>query len=325
MHPRHLAGPLLAAWLLTGCVSSAQIEALQERVTSLEKERRALLGELTAERDQMRALRKETEASTTFLRRNGARLGAEVEKARTDAQRIGGELEVIKRRLDLLTQAGVAQADKVATIGRRLGNLIADLRDRAGITILALPRDLPGDAAGFQALARKAYESDDVRTADAVAIECIRRFAKTAEAGRCGILRAQIAFEEHRFADASQRLIEVHDAFDGKPEAVVGKALLLSGAVLEAQGRCKDASGVYGYMADVFKRKRKAYSKKAAKRGKRLTKRCTEGVANPPAKRAPKAPDDDTADEPAGLAAPVSPTDAAPGAPAATTTPNNGT
>lgn len=233
----------------SGCFATrAQVTDLEGRVVTLEKAHAGFL--VTAERETKRLqnLASDVEQSTAQLRESVARSGAKLADFDSKLQKARGEIEVVVHRLEVIEKTGGGAAEQIAEVRRRLEQLVADLRDRAGIAILALPAELPPDADGFAKLSEAKLASGEVRTAAAVAMECQKRFAATEAAGQCGLVLAKIAIQEQRYADATKILQAIHDSLGGKPLPVVGAALLEIARVLELQGRCANAQKVLKYI-----------------------------------------------------------------------------
>ncbi len=295
----------LAALLLSvapGCLAtSAQVTSLESRVVTLERAHTGFLLNAERETKRLQTLAGDVEQSNAALRESLARSGAKLADFDTKLQKTRGELEVVAHRLEVVEKTGGGAADQIAEVRRRLEQLIADLRDRAGIAILALPSDLPADADGFAKLADAKFAAGEVRTAVAVATECQKRFANTEAAGQCGIVLAKVAVQEQRYADATRTLQAVHDSLGGKAVPVVGAALLEIAHVLELQGRCANAQKVFKYLiSDMPKlaatktaKEQLASSATRCKEGQGATGKGEEAASDAPA------PDKPAADKPA--------------------------
>lgn len=301
-----------------GC-ALLRVGALEDRVGRLESTRDALRADIERERQRLERLRQQAEESTSYLRENGARFGSDLDALRVKVTRVQGGLEELSYQLQAVIKGQGEGRAALEAIDRRLRDLVADLRDRAGIAILALPRELPEDPAEWPALALKAFDAGDVRVADAIARECSKRFAGTEVAGRCGLLQGRIAFEEHRFADAIKLYQGVHDGLDGKAHPVVADALLGLAEVLEAQGKCKAAKELLEYLKTLMKKGAAFDLARARADGQKA--RCVEGrIVLPPKTSGASAP------APAGAAVPsaspaAAPAAASPATPAATPPP----
>jgi len=260
---------------LSGCATSADLNALQDRVVKLEKSRAAVRLALKRDQHRLKRLLDEIEESTGFLRQSGAELTARIDELEGRLRKTLGALEVLNHRVASMSRHTKAHGDGLRKVHAGLQRLIADLRDRAGITILALPRNLPEKAADWVKLAQEHFEYGEVRVADAVALECTRRFAGTATAGECALIQARVAYEEHRFADALKTLQKVHDSLNARAIPVVGMALLRISEVLEAQGKCRRSADVLKYLRAEMSRL--DHAKVAKVRLASIGKRCTEG------------------------------------------------
>lgn len=267
---------------LCGCATKGDLAVVQTRVTRLEKSRAAVHARLQRDQHRLKRLLDEIEESTGFLRQSGAELTARIDQLEDRLRMTRGELEVIAHRLGVMARHARSHREEIDALRSRLGRLIADLRDRAGIAILALPRQLPEKAEDWVKLAQEHFEYGEVRIAEAITKECGKRFEGTATAGECIIIQARIAFEEHRFADALKLLQGIHDSLNARAVPVVGKALLQISVVLEAQGKCRQAGDVLKYLRSEMSRL--PHAKVARKRQTELRQRCKQGVQTLPSK-----------------------------------------
>jgi TolA-binding protein len=281
---------------LSGCVAMrAQVDGVEGRVAQLERSQAGFLSNAERETQRLANLAAEVEAQNGQVRESLARTTARLQDFERQNAKLRGELEEAVRRLAVVEQTGGGASTQIAQVRAQLDRLIADLRDRAGIAILALPADLPADGPGFASLAEAKWAAKEVRVAAAVAAECQKRFEGTESAGRCGIVLGQIATEEQRYADATRILQGVHDSLDGKAVPVVGQALLDISRVLELQGRCGNAQKVLKYITTEMPKLPQA--KTAKELLLTADKRCKEGVG-PGAATAP-APAEAPASSPA--------------------------
>ena len=271
---RSLCG-LLTIATVGGCATTSHVTALEARIIKLERDRDARSQRYDRDQKRMTRLRSEIESSSDFLRRNGAVMTTKLDDLEDAVRRQKGADEVLTHRLADVTRAAKADHATLENVDRRVGRLIADLRDRAGITILALPRNLPEHANDWVKLAEDRFGWGEVRVAEAISKECRKRFAGTKQAGRCGLVQARIAYEEHRFGEAVVIYQAVHDGLDGKPVAEVGAALLGITASLEAEGKCKRAREILGYVVSLMKRGTAARDAKALLKSQK--QRCTPG------------------------------------------------
>lgn len=271
---------------LVSCATSARVTTLEGRIHKLERERAGLVADLERERQRLRRLHDEIERSTGHMRHSGARVTTTIDQLTRQLKEVRGEIEVFAHRIATMSGLSSRYGSDIDVLKRRIDRLIADLRDRAGIAILALPRELPEKADDWVTLAQLRFDQGEVRVAEAIARECAKRFAATVPAGRCGLIRARVYFEEHRFDDAVTTLQSVHDALGGKPLPVVADALLAIGEVLEAEGKCGDAMNVLDYLHRDLSKLPQA--RKAKARRKLVKQRCKAGVRRLPAKTSGK-------------------------------------
>lgn len=279
------AGALPACrWLALGLLLAVapscaltRVGATERRIVELERTRDAIRVELDAERKRLVRLHTDSEESSSYLRENGARFSARMDMLERKITQTAGSLEELANALQAITTASGQQRAAIESLDRRLRDLIGDLRDRAGIAILALPRDLPEHADDWVKLAQLRFDEGEVRVADAVARECRKRFPGTDQAGHCGLVIGRIAYEEQRFGDAIDLLRAVHDDLGGKAVPVVAQALLQIGEVMEAQGKCKESKQILEYLRTLMMRGREADL--AKERSESQKGRCEEGKA----------------------------------------------
>lgn len=278
-------GAVALTCLLTGSLSGCallRVGDTEERVGKLEKTRDAMRNELETERKRLLRVREEADEATSYLREHGARISSRLDGIEQKLVRIRGEFEELVHASGGNTANVAQQRVAIESLDRRLRELIGDLRDRAGIAILALPRELPEHADDWVKLAQTRFDEGEVRVSDAVARECRKRFAGTTQAGRCGLILGKIAYEEHRFGDATTNYQAVHDELSGKATQEVGEALLGIADVMEAQGKCKEARQVLEYLRNLMK-KGDAWNT-AKERVDNQKARCTDGKVVLPAK-----------------------------------------
>jgi hypothetical protein len=296
---RRLLHGAAVAWLVvggSGCLATrVQHEDLEQRVVRLEKAHEGFLVTAQRETQRLQTLSNEVEASTGRLGELLAKSGAKLADFDTSLKKLSGRFEELDRRLAALEKSGGASAEQLADLRRRLEHLVADLRDRAGITILALPAELPTDPAGFAKLAETELAQGNVRTAAAVASECQKRFGGTEASGQCGLVLARLATEEQRYADATRLLQEVHDSLGGRPLPVVGQALVELAKVMWLQGKCAAAHKVLDYI--LASMPKLAVAKVARDMLATEAQRCKEGTpVAPPERKAPPAAEPSPAD-----------------------------
>ncbi len=294
---RKLASLFLLA--LPGCIATTtDVDRVSQRVAELERVNSGVMAEAGAETKRLENLAAQVEEATNQLRETLAKAGARIAESDRSLQKVRGELEVMVHRLDALERLGASGQQSVTEVRGRLNQLIADLRDRAGIAILALPADLPPDADGFVKAADKALSDGDVRLAAAMASECQKRYPASEAWGQCGLVIGRIAVQEQRFVDALKQFQAVFDGLGGKPSVAVAQSLVEVAKVLELQGKCSKAVQVWTYLSTDMPKVPQAKLAKAETAA--IAKRCKEGVGGSDKSAAAEkaAPGDKAADLP---------------------------
>ncbi len=264
--------------VLTGCIATTtEVDRVSQRVSELERVNSTVMAEASAETKRLQNLAAQVEEATNQLRETLAKAGARIAESDRALQRVRGDLEVIVHRLDALERIGSSNQQSVTEIRGRLNQLIADLRDRAGIAILALPTDLPPDADGFVKAADKALADGDVRLAAALASECQKRYPASEAWAQCGLVVGRIAVQEQRYVDALKQFQAVHDGLSGKPTVAVAQSLVEVSKVLELTGKCQKAVQVWNYMSTEMPKVPQA--KLAKNEIAAIGKRCKEGAS----------------------------------------------
>ena len=268
-----------AATLLAccGCLATrAHVDRVEARVATLEKANSTVLADAARETKRLENLAASVEESSSQLREAAARSGARLQDFERAVQRLKGELEVVLRRLDAAEKLANSGGQGVTELRQKLNQLVADLRDRAGIAILALPPDVPSDGPGLARLAADRYGNGDIRVAAAIAAHCKKLYPRTEPGAACTLLLGRIAAEEHRWTDATGHFEEVHNWLADRKHVYVGEALIEIAKLLEAQGECQKAAGALKYLVSDFGKL--PHSKLAKDMVTSQPQRCKQGV-----------------------------------------------
>lgn len=294
---------LLALLGLPGCLATmSDVDGVSQRVGELERVNSTVMAEASAATKRLENLNGQVEDANNQLREVLAKANARIAEGDRSLQKLRGDLEVIVHRLDALERIGTSSQQSVVEVRGRLNQLIADLRDRAGIAVLALPAELPTDADGFVKAADRAFQDGDVRLAAALAAECQKRYPATEQWASCGLIPGKIAAQEQRYVDALRLFQAVHDGLNGKPVAPVAQSLVEVARILEAEGKCGKAAQVWTYLATEMPKVPQAKLAKAEPA--MIAKRCKEGtgvVEKPPEKPAEKTSEPKAVEPPAGV------------------------
>lgn len=241
-YPAIYFGILVFALPCTGCfVRQAQLDRVEARLVVIEKTNASVMADSQRETKRLENLGKAVEEANDSLRGNVAQSQAKIDGFEHTLTKLRGEIEELVHRLEVLEKTSGAAQTGVGEVRHRLAQLIADLRDRAGIAILALPAELPTDGFGFVKLAEKYLADGEARVAAAVANECQKRYVDTEFAAGCGLVLGRIAVQEARYVDALRIFQAVHDGLNGKPIPIVGQALIEVAKTMELQGKCASA------------------------------------------------------------------------------------
>lgn len=268
---------LMLAAALPGCIATTgQVDRVEARVATVERTNSSVIAEAKQATVRLENLAKDYDQVLAELREATARANTRQSDFDRLIKQLRGEVEVLTHRLESIEKAANAGQVGAAEAKARLSQLIADLRDRAGIAILAMPAQLPADGPGFVAMAEQSLAAGEIRTAAAVAVECQKRYPGTESAGGCGLVLGRIAEQEQRYGDAMKILQSIHDSLGGKPLPIVGQALLQIAHLLELEGKCARSQEVYKYLRGEMG---KLPAAKAAKdlQASQAT-RCKEGV-----------------------------------------------
>ncbi len=303
---------------LTGCIATTtDVDRVSQRVAELERVNSSVMAEAGAETKRLQNLSSQVEDANNQLRETLAKAGAKIADSDRALQKLRGELEVIVHRLEALERIGTSGQQSLTEVRGRLNQLIADLRDRAGIAILALPTDLPTDSDGFVKASDKALADGDVRLAAALASECQKRYPGSEAWGQCGLVVGRIAAQEQRYVDALKQFQAVHDGLGGKPSVAVAQSLMEVAKILEIEGKCAKAVQVLTYLGTEMPKVPQAKLAKAESAA--IAKRCKEGVGvSDKAAAGDKAPAGEKT-EAGTTAVPANPVDAPAEIPAAVT------
>jgi len=271
MLARWFALTCIAASLL-GCPTRGEFKDLEGRVNALERSQGRLDDQIATSVRRLENLHALVEEATALLQKNGARLNAKLDGLESDQRIAAGKIEELFHAMEGALKDLAERRKELEVVRLDLESLRSTLRDRAGIAELALPKDLPSDAPGLLAEARKRLKIDDVLTARAVCREIMKRHMSAPEAVEARLLLGDTYAAEKRWADAVKEYQAVHDAYAQKAEAPAGRALLRIAEAMEAKKECRKAVDVYRYLQTSFKKL--AEAKEAGNRLKDMKKRC---------------------------------------------------
>lgn len=251
-----LALVLLGVSGLAGCVTVGRHEQLEQRVTQLELERKRLKASMTQDVSRIEKLHDKLVVAEQTLRKSGVNLGIRTEKLESDYRKVRGELE--------------AAAFNLRKIRGEVALLRKSMIDKLGVLELLLPADLPRDADGMWAAAKKHKSAGDTQIAHAIYKTFESTFPKDKRAPKAALAIARIAEEDGDIQGAIKVYANVEERYPGSPE--VPKAILRIGELLVKQGQCQKARGIYQYLARTHKNTREG--RIAAQRVREVMRTC---------------------------------------------------
>ena len=145
---------LIVALALTACATASEVDRLDARVDSLEREREQTRAKMADDMAKLERLHKMITEAEETLRKSGADLGIRLERIEQDYPKFKGNIESFDFR--------------VKEVMRDLGIIKKELADRMGWTNIFLPADLPKDKDGLWKAAEERAKADKVTEAKAI-------------------------------------------------------------------------------------------------------------------------------------------------------------
>jgi TolA-binding protein len=243
------------AWVLAACATTGDVEALQLRVADLELDRERVKASLAEDVKRLENLHGMLTTAEETLRKHGANLGLRMEHLEQDLPKVDGKADVLEFRLK--------------AIDRLLDLIKEEVSEKLQSMRLYLPLDLPSDADGMWKTAAAKQDAGDQLVARAIYELFEATYSSDPRADDALMAIAALLEQEGDVKGAMKRYSKVERYPEGDQ---VGKAVLRIGELLDQQGQCKRAKGVYEYLAKQYPKV--AEAPEAAKRAKGMGKSC---------------------------------------------------
>lgn len=251
-----LALPIVA--LSLSCATTKDLEAVQARVATLEREKSDLQAEQKRDLERMERLHRDMQEATEALRKGGANLGADLDALKSDVARLKGTDEELSYALSKVV-------DDVERIKKALD-------EKLGIALVVLPKGLPEDAASLYKAGRAAFDKGDMAQARGILRKFLDTFPDDPRAADAQFVVGETWFKDGKWGQAIRELQRVHDRYKDAKDAPVEKALLRIAEALLKQDDCRKAAGVLKYLTEYNRKAPEA--EKAKGMLKDLKKKC---------------------------------------------------
>ncbi len=230
------AAVVLACLLLAGCATNGDLEALQQRVVSLEQYREK--NEVSMQEDvaRLEKLHKMLREAELTLRKSGANLGSRVESLEAQTAATKGDLDTTKVQLQ--------QANHYLDVMKR------EMGDRFGIQSVFLPPDIPKDAPSMFKAAQSRATAGKNAEARAVYALYAANFRSDPKAPQALNEIGKLMEKDGNIDGAIAAYQKVYDTF---PDAIIsGQAVLRIGELYVARSECERARDIYRFVASEF-------------------------------------------------------------------------
>ena len=221
---------------LAGCATLGDFEMLEQRVATLELERKRLKAEMAEDVNRLENLHSQLTKAEETLRRSGANLGIRMEQVESELPHLRGLMEAASFQ--------IGSAKKTLDVVRR------EMFDRVGATALFLPEQLPKDADGMWELCQKNLEAGKTREAYAAFDHFEASYGEDPRADDALMQLAKQAEREGDISGAIEIYQKVHDRYPKGDQ--VTNALWRIAELFENRDDCKRARKVYAYLARAY-------------------------------------------------------------------------
>lgn len=253
---RHLGAVLLSGLLLMSCASAGEVDRLDARVDSLEREREQLRSKMTEDVGKLERLHKMLTDAEETLRKSGADLGIRLERIEQDFPKFKGNIEGFDFRVNQVI--------------KDLGVIKKELADRLGWTVVYLPPDLPKDKDGIWKVAEERGKTDKYQEAKAVFELFEASFPDDPRAPQALVEVGKLLERAGDTEGAIKAYQDVYSRHEKSPEAAPATFRIAELFILRQQ--CDRAKAVFKLVETQFKGTPQAVDAKA--RGKTVMGEC---------------------------------------------------
>ena len=242
-----IAAGLLLAMLTSSCVTIGRHEVLEKRVLELEKFRHDT--KLILERDlgRLENLSARIKDASATLRKHGASLAAKVDGQADDLRAIRGRIEEV----DFLSGRMSAELDVVKRF----------LDERFGLSVAALPRDVPTEPAQMLEYAEKRFKAGQFDLVRAVLRKFLQDYPAHERDLDVRLLIGSSYHREKRFKQALQAYYGAYKPYAQTPSKAPPKAveaLWLAAKALMDGGDCAKSLDMYRFLSRKHRKSERA-------------------------------------------------------------------
>lgn len=241
---------------LAGCASASEVDKLDARVKSLEREREQLRTRLEEDVDKLERLHKMLTEAEDTLRKGGADLGARLQRIEQDYPKLKGSIESFDFRVNQVV--------------KDLEVIKKELADRLGWTVVYLPPDLPKDRDGIWKAAEERGKADKYQEAKAIYELYEASFPDDPRAPQALVEVGKLLERAGDIEGAIRSYQDVYGRHEKSPEAPAATYRIAE--LFIAKGNCERAKAVFKFVETTFKGTPQAADAKT--RGKTVMGEC---------------------------------------------------
>jgi len=241
---------------LAGCASASEVDRLDARVDSLEREREQVRSQMTEDVGKLERVHKMVTDAEETLRKSGADLGIRLERMEQDFPKFKGTVEGFDFRVNQVI--------------KDLGVIKKELADRLGWTVVYLPPDLPKDKDGIWKAAEDRGKSDKFQEAKAIFELYEASFPDDPRAPQALVEVAKLLERAGDIEGAIKSYQGVYERHEKSPEAA--PATFRIAELFIMRQNCDRARAVFKFVETTFKGTPQAADAKT--RGKTVMGEC---------------------------------------------------
>jgi len=238
-----------------GCVTTSQHEKLELRIVALEKFEGDVRELTEIDTARFQNISTQIKAAANDLRKANASLQAQLGGAQADLRKLRGRLEEIEHLTGRLSA-------QVSTMGKFLDQ-------RFGLSVVALPPDLPAEAEALFAYGEQVLAAGQFDLARAVFRHFLTGHAGHAKEDLAHVRIAQAYRGQKRYKQALRSYSEVYKKYSsvGRREkpAVLDLVLWESAETLKLWGQCSKSRKMFRHLSEFKHLKRASRAKARAK------------------------------------------------------------